>query len=207
VTRTAAEVARRKQRLASRILVVAIAATCVATISTPGGAGASGAACGYWRWPVKVASDADRYRVNTTPQATSVDYLRSLSAPSQFGSLAQDHRIAWPEYRTWVIRHTHLVAYRIEDDGDIHLILRSRTGHEMIAEIPQPSCAGGSRFYSSIAAVRNAFDAREHPATDWHDVDQTIDLRGVGFFDEEHRVDGQAPNGLELHPVTGIWWP
>jgi hypothetical protein len=28
-----------------------------------------------------------------------------------------------------VIRHTHLVAYRIEDDGDIHVILRSRTGH------------------------------------------------------------------------------
>ena len=187
--------------------IVAIALACVAAVWTPGGAGASARACGYWRWPVKVASDADRYKVNATPRATSVDYLRSRRAPSHFGSHAQDHRIAWPEYRTWVIRHTHLVAYRIEDDGDIHLILRSRTGHEMIAEIPRPSCAGRSRFYSRIATVRRNFDGREHPSTDWHHVYQTIDIRGVGFFDEEHRVDGQAPNGLELHPVTGVWWP
>jgi hypothetical protein len=154
-----------------------------------------------------VASDADRYKVNATPQTTAVDYLRSLRAPSHFGSYAQDHRIAWPEYRTWVIRDTHLVAYRIEDDGDIHLILRSHSGTEMIAEIPQPSCAGGSRFYSRIATVRKNFDGREHPTTYWHNVYQTIDIRGVGFFDEEHNVDGQAPNGLELHPVTGTWWP
>lgn len=187
--------------------IVAIVLACVAGAWIPGGAGASAQSCGYWRWPVKVASDADRDKINTTPRATSVDYLRSLGAPSHFGPSAQNHRIAWPEYRTWVIRHTHLVAFRIEDDGDIHLILRSRTGHEMIAEIPQPSCAGGSRFHASIATVRREFDGREHPSTDWHDVNQTIDIRGVGFFDEEHGVDGQAPNGLELHPVTGIWWP
>src|SRR5690349_19661988 len=106
------------------LLVMAIAGAAAAAVWPSGGAGASAApACGYWRWPVKVASDADRNKINATPRATSVDYLRSLSAPSHFGSRAQDHRIAWPEYRTWVIRHTHLIAYRIEDDSDIHLIL------------------------------------------------------------------------------------
>jgi len=188
------------------LAIVAIAVTGVAAIWTAGRAGASAQACGVWRWPVKVARDADRYKINTSPKATSIDYLRSLAAP-HFSSYAQNHRIAWPEYRTWVIRDTHLVAYRIEDDGDIHVILRSRTGHEMVTEIPQPSCAGGSRFYTRIATVRKNFDGREHPTTSWHHVYQTMDIRGVGFFDEEHGVDGQAPNAFELHPVTGTWWP
>jgi hypothetical protein len=39
--------------------------------------------------------------------------------------------------------------------------------------------------------------------SEWHYVNQTISIRGLGFFDEEHGVTGAAPNDIELHPV--IW--
>jgi hypothetical protein len=31
-----------------------------------------------------------------------------------------------------------------------------------------------------------------------------IDIKGLGFFDEEHDVTGAAPNKIELHPVIYI---
>jgi hypothetical protein len=38
-------------------------------------------------------------------------------------------------------------------------------------------------------------------------VNRRITLRGLGFFDEIHNVTGQAPNGIELHPVTLVRFP
>ncbi len=46
--------------------------------------------------------------------------------------------------------------------------------------------------------------ARDHATTSWKHVHQWITLRGLGFFDEIHDVTGQAPNGIELHPVTRV---
>ena len=76
--------------------------------------------CGSWRWPVKTGSDATRYQVSRTTRYTGVNYLASLTPPSSFGSYAQNHRIKWPEFRTWQINDTTLVAIKLEDDGDLH---------------------------------------------------------------------------------------
>ncbi len=119
-------------------------ASAKATSPSPGRAAPAAAqapaTCGTWRWPVKTGSDATRYQVSRTTWYTGVNYLDSLTPPSSFGSYAQNHRIRWPEFRTWQINNTTLVAVKLEDDGDLHLRLRSSAGKTMIAEIPRPGC-------------------------------------------------------------------
>src|SRR6266704_3389827 len=158
--------------------------------------------CGFWRWPVKTGSDATRYQVSRTTWYTGVNYLDSLMPPSSFGTYAQDHRIKWPEFHTWQINDTTLVAIKLEDDGDLHLRLSSSTGKTMIAEIPQPGCVSSSSLWKTgITAARNYVTGRYWVSLDrWHYLYKKIDIKGLGFFDEEHGVTGAAPNQIELHP-------
>jgi hypothetical protein len=162
--------------------------------------------CGTWRWPVKTGSDATRYQVSRTTRYTGVNYLGSLTPPGSFGSNARNHRISWPEFRTWQINDTTLVAIKLEDDGDLHLRLRSSTGKTMIAEIPRPGCVSSSSLWKTgITAARNYVTGRYWVSLDrWHYLYKKIDIKGLGFFDEEHGVTGAAPNKIELHPVTYI---
>jgi hypothetical protein len=160
--------------------------------------------CGVWRWPVKTGSDADRFKVDKTATVTSIRHLRSLRAPSSFAGF-QRHRFRRAERHTWQLDSVRLIAYRIEDDSDIHLVIRNAAGKTMIAEIPSPGCVSPrSLWRSQISAARKAFMARDHATRDWKHVNQRITLRGLGFFDEIHNVTGQAPNGIELHPVTRV---
>jgi len=64
--------------------------------------------------------------------------------PSSFGSYAQNHRIKWPEFRTWQINNVTLVAIKLESDSDLHLRLRGPGGSVMIAEIPAPGCVSSA---------------------------------------------------------------
>jgi hypothetical protein len=160
--------------------------------------------CGVWRWPVKTGSDADRHKVGKTAMVTTIRHLRSLKAPSSFAGF-QDHRFRGAERHTWQLDRVRLTAYRIEDDSDIHLVIRNAAGKTMIAEIPSPRCVSRKSLWrAQIAAARKAFMARDHATTDWKHVHQRITLRGLGFFDEIHDVTGQAPNGVELHPVIRV---
>jgi hypothetical protein len=168
-------------------------------------AGQAATTCGSWRWPVKTGSDASRYQVSRTVSYTSVGYLGHLTPPSSFGSSAQDHRIRWPEFRTWQINAVTLVAVKLEDDGDLHLRLRS-SGQDMIAEIPRPGCVSSASLWKAgITSARSAVTSRYWVSLSrWHYVYRSIDIRGLGFFDEEHDVTGAAPNDIELHPVIYI---
>jgi hypothetical protein len=161
--------------------------------------------CGVWRWPVKTGSDATRTQVSRTVSYTTVAYLDRRTPPASFGTYAQNHRIKWPEFRTWQLNGVTLVAVKLEDDGDIHLRLRSPAGKLMIGEIPRPGCASSlSLWKPGITSARNAVTSRYWVSlSEWHYVYRTISIRGLGFFDEEHGVTGAAPNDIELHPV--IW--
>jgi hypothetical protein len=169
-------------------------------------AASAATSCGYWRWPVKTGSDANRYQVSKTITYTSVGYLDKLAAPSYFTTWAQDHRIRWPEDRTWQIRGVTLVAIKLEADGDLHLRLRSSTGARMIAEIPRPSCVSSSSLWKAgITAARYYVTNRYWVSLySWHYIYRSVNIQGLGFFDEEHSVTGAAPNDFELHPVTYI---
>jgi hypothetical protein len=187
-------------------------ATLLALIGSLGASAASSASvsrpsaesrlgCGYWRWPVKTGTDADRSKVNRHVVTTTVLYLRSRPKPSSY---PQDGRIAPTELHTYQIDRVWLVAFKEEDDSDYHLILEDAAGRSIIAEIPSPACVRAiSPWKSAISGVRSYFHHHFSVTTSWHDTHTLLDIRGLGFLDEIHGQDGVAPNGVELHPV--IW--
>jgi hypothetical protein len=163
----------------------------------------SATTCGAWRWPVKTGSDADRHKVSRTVVHTTIRYLRARTAPSSFVG-HQDRRFRGAERHTYQLT-ARLTQFRLEDDGDIHLVLKDSAGRDMIAEIPMPGCVAASSLWKrAIRSVRSAFTSRYHVTTSWHYVSKRIRIRGLGFFDEIHNVTGQAPNGIELHPVIHV---
>jgi hypothetical protein len=86
------------------------------------------------------------------------------------------------------------------------LLLGDGSGHTMIAEIPDPSCAQNSRFATQITALRKSIDSR-YPGISSSDmtVNATVTLKGVGFFDyDPNYAEDEAPDGIELHPVTAL---
>lgn len=190
-------------RSAGAAAALSIASVAGVTFAVPAPA-ALAAACGGFRWPVKTGSDADRYQVSTATRYTSVGYLDTRARPSGVtSSYATNHRISWIEKRTWQVTAT-LVAVKAEGDGDYHLRLREG-GHNMIAEIPRPSCVPStSRWKTQITSARNWVNARFSVSSrSWRYVHKTVQVRGLGFFDDQYGT-GAAPNMVELHPVTHI---
>jgi hypothetical protein len=160
--------------------------------------------CGGFRWPVKTGADASRFHVSRTVIHTTVSYLDRRVPPASFGSYARNHRIKWPEFHIWQLRAT-LVAVKVEHDGDIHLRLSS-SGHLMIAEIPKPSCVSSASLWNAaITSARRVITSQYSVSeSSWLDINRTVRVRGLGFFDNETTALGAAPNKIELHPVTRI---
>jgi len=191
----------------SAVLAAAVLAGGGLTIGIPQAQAARVAVtCGEWRWPVKTGSDTDRHTVSRRVEVTSIRYLRSRAAPSSFAG-HQDRRFRGAERHTWQLT-TRLTQYREEDDGDIHLVIKNSSGNKMIAEIPLGHCVSSRSLWKrQIASARAAFTRHLHVTTSWHYVNRKITLQGLGFFDEIHDVTGQAPNGIELHPVIRVSFP
>ena len=97
------------------------------------------------------------------------------------------------ELRTYRLRNVTLTRIKLEADSDYHLILTDGT-NELIAEIPEPACMDSSSpFFTRVQQARRAFDAK-HPATRrFQEINQTVSLTGVGFFDFAHGQTGMAP--------------
>lgn len=202
-----------------RALAAATATTAVlasglaATTPTPP---ASATSCGIWRWPVKTGTDATRFQVHSGTTSASIGWLDSLRPPSSStldSTYATDHRLGWPpnqpwpEFRFWQLNGVKLIAVKLEDDGDYHLRLQGPSGPLMIGEVPQPACASGSLWLTGIESARAAIYTRFPVSLDyWTYINRIVDVRGIGFFDIEHGVTGAAPNDIELHPVTHIYF-
>ncbi|MDQ2872161.1 MAG: hypothetical protein M3R35_03415, partial [Candidatus Eremiobacteraeota bacterium] len=163
---------------------------------------ASGA-CGGYRWPIKIATDPGASSISGNAQPSTIAELIALPAPPE-NSAAPRNAI---EMRTYRLTNVTLAEIFQEHDLDYHLIVRDGSGHTMIAESPNPGCAGSSALTGQIAAVRSRLSARFHslgttrgtlsPAT-------PVTIEGVGFFDAVNGTGGQARNGIELHPITGL---
>jgi hypothetical protein len=167
----------------------------------------SGVTCGVERWPVKTLSDPASSLVNLTPTRTRVVDLDKIPAPN----LPSDNvtRLA-SEERTYLIKGTHLVEYKLEGDGDIHLVLKSPlNGDTMIAEIPNFACIANTTARARIADARAEFFLQVAipsgiSTTSFTHVDKVVALTGVLFFDFKHGQTGVAPNAVELHPVLSF---
>lgn len=161
-----------------------------------------GGHCGTERWEVKTLSDPARDYVRLEPVDATVEELVALQPSWDFVLGSRNAPVETTVYRV----QARLVAWRPEDDGDIHLILAGLrdSAATMIAEIPDPGCSGACRsgFAEQYARARQAFETWVNAPDRLEEAIVTV--RGVGFFDRNHGQIGAAPNYIELHPVLAI---
>jgi hypothetical protein len=141
--------------------------------------------CGVERWTVKTLQDRPRL---LHPRPSTIGNLVSVPRPSSL-----------PPTRLPFERHIFSVVAAVtldrpEDDGDLHLVLRSGSRH-MIAESPAPSCTTRATAYRR-RQMRNARNLVR--------LCSRARIIGVAFFDFLHGQTGVAPNGIELHPILGF---
>ena len=183
-----------------------------ADVVPPLGAERCGGKCGTERWLVKTLSDADRDRVHLSPVDATVEELVALTRPRRLPANGRFEPVETTVYRVegyWGAYD----AVRRENDGDLHLVIFGLTNQRLslIAEIPNPECAGACRsgLGARYAHARAAIEERlAHPtADDKADKPIRIRLTGVGFFDHPHGQVGAAANNVELHPVLTVEFP
>jgi len=143
------------------------------------------AACGVERWTVKTLQDRPRLLPART---TTIHFLVTRPAPNPL-----------PSARLPFERHVYTLTatvtlVRPEEDGDLHLVLRSGADH-MIAESPSPSCDARTAplHRREIAAARTKIRLCARAR-----------VTGVAFFDFDHGQTGVAPNAIELHPILAF---
>jgi hypothetical protein len=160
------------------------------------------AQCGGERWPVKIGTDLDVSRVNLSPPtATTIANLIAIAAPKKL----QDNRRIIPTETNVYVVNAILKKYMKMYDSDYHMVIADSSGRTMIAEIPSPGCVGSnSPFAAAIAHARAQFDAMFNATNSFQNADVPVIITGVGFFDYLEGQTGQAPNGIELHPVIDI---
>ena len=174
----------------------------IVLLPTPRSQVGCGTHCGTERWAVKTMSDADRGLVDMRPIAASVESLAAL--PREAGGA--NSRGGDPERRVFRVRG-FLGGTKDEKDGDVHLIVFGMTNQRvsLIAEIPDPRCAGACRsgLSAKYAQARESLAAcLAKPNRDDRPI--VVDVEGVGFFDRNHGQVGRAPNVFELHPVLRV---
>jgi hypothetical protein len=157
--------------------------------------------CGVERWPVKTGTDRDVGNVSIQAEASSVEALRALVAPTKWDG--RNTRYAPTELKTFQITG-RLTVIRREADGDYLIVISNDQGNTMIIESVDPQCADGSRFIDQIAIVRRTIDAKFGPITARAMPNVRATVTGVAFFDRVYGQEGVAPNGIELHPILNI---
>ena len=156
--------------------------------------------CGVERWSIKTGTDAAAKSINlAAAKPVSIASLRSLAKPTSY----PNSRIGTVEKTVYQIDAT-LTKYKSESDGDLHLVLSDANGQTLIVEIPDPGCMGSSPWKARATAARQAFLARYTPTSSFKKTSKKVRITGVGFFDKLHGQTGVAPNGIELHAVTGL---
>jgi hypothetical protein len=157
----------------------------------PAAAGPLRALCGSERWSVKTFTDPDRFKVKLTPLHRTIKQLNALVKPA---TRPANGRVP-AELKVYRVVATAFTTIN-EDDGDIHLAVRSSDGSEMIAEAPEPACSVGARDRKAVNAARLV-------AQDVQWGDKVVAV-GVGFFDFAHNQTGHADNYIELHPLISL---
>jgi hypothetical protein len=151
--------------------------------------------CGGYRWPVKIATDSAAQSIALSAVPATIAQLDAFPAPPASDAASRNGR----EMQTYRLTNVTLIGYYSEHDRDDHLVLSDGNGHTMIAEAPDPACAGTSTLEPQIARVRAAISGGGSRSN------VPVTLEGPAFFDARSTSIGhQAPNGIELHPITAI---
>ena len=156
--------------------------------------------CGHELWPLKTLSDPQRRLVDLHPRATTVKAIGDRVPPR----LTPSTRTTAFERHTWRVR-AQIIAFRIQPDSDIHLVLVSH-GAPLIAEMTRADCVlHRTRDRKAITKARTDLVLKcRRPLFTWTRIRVVASLSGVGFWDYRRGQRGHAPNYAELHPVTAF---
>jgi hypothetical protein len=163
-------------------------------------------ACGVERWAVKTLSDSDAFRINFSPIPATIAALAGLAPHC---GRASDTSRPYPEELS-VFEVVGRVTYvRLEDDRDYHVALVDPVDgvSSIVVEVDDPGCVGdeaGVLARTLLAAGRRSFEDLLVGRTLAGLVGQTVVVRGVGFYDQNHGQTGRSASCIELHPVLSI---
>jgi len=164
----------------------------------------SGGGCGRERWKVKTLSDpAAKGLHRQKPRSTTVEKLASMLAPPWSRNAPRSAA----ERRVYSVDGC-VVAYALEADSDLHVVMRGETGATIIVEFADPHCAPLSHAPGLLQNARSAFLALipERPTSGFKFLQRPIPVTVTGplFMDKVHGQEGVAPNGAEIHPVLRL---
>ena len=188
----------KRAGLTAALLIAATAAASAAntrSVATP-----SAANCGGSLWRLMTLSDSGRAAVQLKPSSTTIAAIAKRPYPQP---VPTRRRTAF-QRQTWEVV-AQLTTYRLERGG-FRLVLFDSNSY-MNAVIPTPSClTSRTRARDQIARTWRQFIADCGRArTDWQPLGAIVYVQGVGFWSpRQSGLRGAAPNGAELHPVTGL---
>jgi hypothetical protein len=157
---------------------------------------------GKERWDVKTLADSCAKDINFNPKSSTIEKLISIKPGRKIGNSTPRFGL---EYNTFTIT-CKIREYRIEDDGDKHLVLVSLidSTKTMIGEIPNLACDTTNKnlFKPKFDSCMKEFNKRvmRHQKVE----PGLYRIFGVLFFDKIHGQLGVAPNGVEIHPILSI---
>jgi hypothetical protein len=187
----------RRIGLIALFLTLSAAAATVAPTAAPR---PSAEACGGILWRMKTFSDRQRNAVRLTPQLTTIAAIAARPFPSP---LPRSRRTKF-QRQTWEVV-AQVTEYRL-DGNELRLVLFDH-GSYMNAVVPVPACLPkATRAREVLAEVwAKFFGSCGRPLRTWQPQGAIVFIRGVGFWSSRFKErKGAAPNGAELHPVTGI---
>jgi hypothetical protein len=149
---------------------------------------------------LKTLSDPQRQLVDLRPRATTIRAINTLRRPRRTPT-RRDNAF---ERHVWRVRAV-IVKDRLQDDGDIQLILAARHSY-LLAELPAPACLPRTtRARAAIVRARRRFERGCGSAgRSWTNQGAVAYVSGVGFWDVPNRQPGHAKNYAALHPVTSV---
>jgi hypothetical protein len=189
-----------------RIALIALSLAVAATAATAAPTAArrvfrpSAETCGGILWRLKTFNDPGRRRVNLVPRLTTIAAIRARPFPRP---LPRTRRTSF-QRQTWRVV-AQVTEYRL-DGNELRLVLFDDPVY-MNAVIPLPACLSkATRERGSILNVWSLFSGScGHPQRTWQSHGAVFLVDGVGFWSSRFKTRRQmAPNGAELHPVTGL---
>lgn len=184
------------------LAVALLAASFAAGLAVAGTDLHTAPACGVERWSVKTLQDPAGKAIDLSViKKTMVAALRGKTVQRGPGG----SRGSGVESTFYEVR-ARLVSAKLEEDDDIHLVIKGlTTSGTMIVEFPTVACSSSAKpgVKTRMKNARNAFVAAcgMPGSSSFTQLAGKATLRGIGFFDFLHGQTGVAPNGVELHPV------
>ena len=181
------------------MLVFSLSAAVVSTATGHEAADPNASRCGGILWHLKTLSDPARMAVELVPKLTTIDAIRQRPYPRP---IPRKRRTPFQK-QTWEVV-AQVTAFRL-DGSELRLMLYDANAY-MHAVIPLPSCLTRStRARAEIASAFKRFIKEcGQPTRDWQSLGPIVYVQGVGFWSQRRGRRGAAPNGAELHPVTGF---